>query len=184
MRAVDLLVIHCSATKSGARLPGLAEVAIDKWHRERGFNRGVMAAKFNPQLPAIGYHFVIDLDGRIANGRSAVEIGAHVADFNARSIGICMVGGVETVAQFTLQQWQSLAALVPRICSALAIPIQAVTPGKPVGICGHRDLSPDTNRNGKVESREWLKTCPGFDVSAWLAAGMTPPAAQIFPRSA
>jgi N-acetyl-anhydromuramyl-L-alanine amidase AmpD len=47
------------------------------------------------------------------------------------------------------------------------------------GICGHRDLSPDRNGNGLVEPIEWLKTCPGFDVAAWLAADMVPPAGHI-----
>jgi len=30
-------------------------------------------------------------------------------------------------------------------------------------IKGHRDCSPDTNHNGKVDRWEWLKECPSFD---------------------
>lgn len=33
---------------------------------------------------------------------------------------------------------------------------------------GHRDASPDTNGNGKVDKSEWIKTCPNFDVCEWL----------------
>ncbi|MBB4042257.1 hypothetical protein GGR06_000016 [Bacteroides reticulotermitis] len=33
-------------------------------------------------------------------------------------------------------------------------------------MCGHRDLSPDLNRNGEVEPEEWIKACPCFDVQA------------------
>ena len=33
-------------------------------------------------------------------------------------------------------------------------------------VCGHRDLSPDLNRNGKIEPREWMKQCPCFDVAS------------------
>jgi len=47
-------------------------------------------------------------------------------------------------------------------------------------VCGHRDLSPDTNGNGQTESTEWLKTCPGFDVRAWLARGMQPINEQLW----
>ena len=32
-------------------------------------------------------------------------------------------------------------------------------------VCGHRALSPDRNGNGVVESHEWLKQCPCFDVA-------------------
>ena len=30
-------------------------------------------------------------------------------------------------------------------------------------IKGHRDLSPDKNKNEKIEKNEWLKECPCFD---------------------
>ena len=30
-------------------------------------------------------------------------------------------------------------------------------------IYGHRDLSPDKNKDGKITSDEWLKSCPCFD---------------------
>jgi N-acetylmuramoyl-L-alanine amidase len=31
-------------------------------------------------------------------------------------------------------------------------------------VCGHRDLSPDLNRDGKITPNEWTKACPCFDV--------------------
>lgn len=34
-------------------------------------------------------------------------------------------------------------------------------------IRGHRDLSPDLNRDGRITSNEWLKDCPCFDVRDW-----------------
>ena len=30
-------------------------------------------------------------------------------------------------------------------------------------IYGHRDLSPDKNKDGKITENEWLKSCPCFD---------------------
>ena len=32
-------------------------------------------------------------------------------------------------------------------------------------VCGHRDLSPDLDGDGKVEPWEWVKQCPCFEVS-------------------
>jgi len=49
-----------------------------------------------------------------------------------------------------------------------------------IRICGHRDLSPDADGDGTVEPREWTKTCPGFDVSTWFGAGMTPDPAHVW----
>ena len=35
-------------------------------------------------------------------------------------------------------------------------------------VCGHRDLSPDLNSDGKIEPNEWTKQCPCFDVETEL----------------
>ncbi len=199
-RPVDLIVIHCSATPSGKPLtqgtPGTlgfkrAVNIIDDWHAARGFaRRPADVQAFSKNLPHIGYHYVIDLDGSVWSGRGRNEIGAHAQNFNARSIGICMVGGVEpTGAQYTAGQWKSLAETVAMLLVDYGLPAAApkrrVNPANPTGfsvtggVCGHRDLSPDKNGDGLVESYEWLKTCPGFDVTAWLKNGMQPTAAQI-----
>lgn len=42
--------------------------------------------------------------------------------------------------------------------------LQALYPS--LRVCGHRDLSPDRNGDGVVDSSEWLKQCPCFEVSA------------------
>lgn len=165
-RAVTALVVHCSATPSGQALRGCAPVVIDAWHRARGFRRGVLACRaFNPDLPAIGYHFVLDLDGRVWTGRHVDEVGAHAAGNNAQSIGICLVGGAEREARYTQDQWDSLATLVRRL-------LPLARPG--AAVVGHRDLSPDANGNRVVEPSEWLKTCPGFEVAHWLGRHMRP----------
>lgn len=182
-RSVDLVVVHCSATPSGRQLGrGLgnrqrsAATIIDGWHMQRGFARRPHdVAAFNPQLPHIGYHHVIDVDGSVQAGRGVAEVGAHVAGFNAHSVGVCMVGGQERDAQYSAAQWKALAALVRSLCDTLGVPLAApLYPRRGGGVCGHRDLSPDTNADGVVQPTEWLKTCPGFDVAAWLARGMQP----------
>lgn len=52
MRAIDAIIIHCSATRAGQ---DLRAKDIDQMHRARGFNQ-------------IGYNFVIDLDGTVETG--------------------------------------------------------------------------------------------------------------------
>ena len=99
-------------------------------------------------------------NGAISTGRDVTEIGAHVKGYNQKSIGICLVG----TDRFTEDQWESLRDLVTRL--------QSLYPESRV--VGHRDLSPDQNANGIVEKFEWLKTCPGFDVAAWIDGGMQP----------
>jgi len=127
----------------------------------------------NPELRAIGYHFVICRSGLVLTGRHVDEVGAHVQGFNQKSIGICLVG----TDQFTPEQWASLAHLVTaetaRISnrngpadrnnplSIAACPAWAREHG--ITITGHRDL-PNVH-----------KLCPCFDVATWLGNGMEAP---------
>lgn len=151
----DLIVVHCSATRPSQDI-GAAE--IRGWHLKRGFND-------------IGYHLVIRRDGRIELGRPLHEIGAHVAGFNAASVGVCLVGGLladgkpadlpTPLAFDTFTATQMTAAH-----TAIAF-LRRVYPHAKV--VGHRDLSPDLDRDGTVERHEWLKTCPGFDAAKEFA---------------
>ncbi|WP_290890622.1 N-acetylmuramoyl-L-alanine amidase [Arenimonas sp.] len=185
----------------GAAVALTAAQTIDGWHQQRGFLRAALAGPrtegivrrdvLNPHLRHIGYHFVIDVDGTVLTGRGLDEPGAHAAGFNAESIGICLVG----TASYTRAQWRALTELLvggpgpfatpvglaKRYQIPLASPQRRISlRGNPAvrvvnGVCGHRDLSPDQNRNGAVEPFEWLKTCPGFDVGAWLRSNLAPP---------
>jgi len=108
---------------------------------------------------------VIYTDGTSVTGRGLEEIGAHVSGFNQKSLGVCMVG----TDKFSAAQWQTLRELITSLCNKFP----------EARVVGHRDLSPDQNKNGVVEKFEWLKICPGFDVSAWLASGMEPVATAL-----
>ncbi len=139
---VKYIVIHCSASRAGQ---DFRAVDIDGWHRRRGFKR-------------IGYHYVVDLDGTIEEGRKLDEEGAHVKGYNHCSVGVCYVGGLDENGEAkdtrTEKQKRALEDLVEVL--------REVFPGAEV--VGHRDLSPDKNGDGKVEPWEWLKVCPCFDV--------------------
>lgn len=78
MRKINEIIIHCSATAEGK---AFYAKDIDKWHKARGWK-------------GIGYHYVIDLDGKVEKGRPVEEIGAHCTNHNKYSIGICYIGGL------------------------------------------------------------------------------------------
>ena len=142
MRKIDLIVIHCSATREDRTL---TEHDLDECHRRRGFN-------------GTGYHFYIRKDGRIVTTRPLERVGAHAKGYNAYSIGICYEGGLDAGGKpkDTRTEWQkhSLRVLVKTL----------LTDHPGCRVCGHRDLSPDLNGNGEIEPEEWVKACPCFDV--------------------
>lgn len=106
--------------------------------------------------------------------RAENEVGAHdnylVAgekfSYNRCSIGICYEGGLGKNGKAkdtrTKAQREAMAKLVRDICNRYEI----------LDVLGHRDTSPDKNGNGVVETCEWMKECPCFDVKsefkAWL----------------
>ena len=143
-RRTQYIVIHCSATAPNSDI-GVDE--IRDWHvNQRGWSD-------------IGYHCVIRRDATIEFGRHFDEVGAHVKGQNMRSVGVCMVGGIDTFGKakdnFTRDQYESLDAVVAMLRRAYPN----------AKVVGHRDLSPDKNGDGVVTSDEWVKECPSFEVS-------------------
>jgi N-acetylmuramoyl-L-alanine amidase len=140
-REVDLIVIHCSATKETVNYT--FEQCISD-HKARGFN-------------TCGYHRYIRRDGTIHEGRPFDAVGAHVTGHNSRSIGICYEGGLDSSGKAkdtrTPEQRESILKCIQ----------EALEYGKIKRITGHRDLSPDLNGNGVVEPDEWVKQCPCFN---------------------
>ena len=72
MRKINLIVIHCSATRCN-RPYTEADLTAD--HLRRGFSEA-------------GYHYYVRLNGDIKNLRPVVKPGAHVKGYNTNSIGI------------------------------------------------------------------------------------------------
>ena len=120
MRKIDLIVIHCSATREDRCF---TEFDLDVCHRRRGFN-------------GPGYHFYIRKDGRIVSTRPVENIGAHAKGHNATSIGICYEGGLDADSQpsdtRTLEQKASLLALLRELKRIFPHAL----------IVGHHDLNP------------------------------------------
>lgn len=169
-RSIQLLVIHCTASRNGDSLfrqedgQTITPVEIiDRWHRERGFARQPDArARLNMSLSSIGYHWVIYTNGARASGRADYEVGAHARGANQNSIGIALVG----TDQFTAVQWASLAEVVQMLCLQHRIPLQPADPRDPRGLRG-------VIGHGEIPNVK--KACPGFSVRQWLGQGLTPP---------
>lgn len=137
IRSVDFIVVHCSATSETADI-GADE--IRGWHLKRGWLD-------------IGYHWVIKRDGSAEPGRSENTPGAHARGFNHISLGICLVGGVESdnktpEANFTHAQWETLEEIIRSI----------KVDWPDAKVVGHRDL-PNV-----------AKACPSFDAPEWWAS--------------
>ena len=128
---VKFIVVHCSATMPGQACD--AEL-IDQWHRARGFE-------------LIGYHYVVMPDGSIEHGRPLFYQGAHVRNYNAVSIGVCYVGGLDaqgrTADTRTPQQKETLTKLLAELQQRFP----------KARIVGHRDLD-----RGKA--------CPCYEVKS------------------
>lgn len=130
MRHITHIIVHCTATPEG-RHHTVAD--IDRWHRARGWY-------------GIGYHYVVYLNGTVAEGRPVGQIGAHCLGMNATSIGVCYVGGTDSKGRpkdtRTPAQKAALEALLTRLV--------AEYPG--VKIRSHSDFA--------------AKACPSFDATA------------------
>lgn len=143
MRKIDLIVIHCSASREDRCY---TEYDLDRDHRRRGFE-------------GPGYHFYIRKDGKIVNTRELERMGAHAKGYNQHSIGVCYEGGLDSQGKpkdtRTELQKRSLRIVIGGLLAEF--------PGSRV--CGHRDLSPDLNKNGEIEPEEWIKACPCYEAS-------------------
>jgi N-acetylmuramoyl-L-alanine amidase len=141
MRIIDELVVHCSATPAGKPFRA---ADIDQWHRKQGWS-------------GIGYHYVIPLDGSLEQGRPLDEVGAHVSGHNAKSVGICLIGGIDEkgtpAATFNDAQYDALESVLLSLRAKF----------QNAKILGHRDF-PSVK-----------KACPSFDVRAWCKSrGLDP----------
>jgi len=137
-KSTKYIVIHTTAS-SGP----LTVASLRAQHRARGFSD-------------IGYGGWIDRSGKEQRGRGYDKIGAHVAGFNSVSVGVSWEGGHKGYDMNPVQE-DKLLQVVKRLVKQY--------PG--AKICGHRDLSPDGDRDGVVEPHEWTKTCPWFDAEVW-----------------
>ena len=129
----NYIVIHCSATRADQEITA---DHIRRWHvDDNGWSD-------------IGYHWVIERDGKLQHGQHAQARGAHVRGRNHESIGICLIGGIDQHGNpednFTPEQWLVLEMLI----EVLQVRYPAAR------VVGHYYFNP-------------YKTCPNFVVEHW-----------------
>ena len=117
MRRIDLIVIHCSATRCNHSFP---VTALIRCHADRfGFT---------------GYHYYITRDGETYQTRHEQLVGAHAKGYNSHSLGVCYEGGLNrygrTADTRTEAQKRALLKLLKRLKKE----------HPQAQILGHRDL--------------------------------------------
>ena len=134
MREIKKIIVHCADTPEGR---DVRTAEIKRWHtEERGWSD-------------IGYHWVVELDGSINEGRSEDINGAHCRGHNSDSVGICYVGGSDSEGNpkdtRTEEQRDALVTLIKEILDR----------HPDAEVFGHRDFS--------------TKACPSFDAKTEYA---------------
>ena len=117
MRTIELIVIHCSATRC-----------------DRRFSLEDLIACHDARFGFTGYHYYVTKDGTVYNTRHEQLVGAHARGYNQHSIGVCYEGGLtpdgEAADTRTPQQKVALKKLLKQLRRKYP---QA-------RILGHRDL--------------------------------------------
>jgi len=141
MRPVNEIIIHCTATRPGwwkDKTAAEKTAELKRWHVE------------DRKWRNIGYHYTIDRDGTITEGRSMEENGAHTKGRNKNTCGIALFGGFGSTSNdrfsenFTPEQMASLQQLIADLMNTY--PINKIS--------GHNQYAP--------------KACPGFNVSNYF----------------
>lgn len=133
IKEIKFIIVHCS----GVPIKMLSDAkSIDLFHKKMGFD-------------AIGYHYVIKRDGKVEIGREEQMVGAHVLGMNRKSLGVCLIGGVNSRGEpennFTKKQFLSLKRLNHKL----------------------KQKYPDAEVLGHHDIPGVSKECPCFNVKNW-----------------
>lgn len=138
MRKIDKIIIHCSATPENR---DIKTETIKSWHvKGRGWSD-------------IGYHFVIELDGAVRDGRPLHRAGAHTKGENAHTIGVCYVGGIDKQNNAKDTRTDAQKESMNKLIASL------IEDYPEASVHGHNEFS--------------SKACPSFDVQKEFAVRTT-----------
>lgn len=139
MRKIKRIFIHCTAGSQKQTVADLrAEFKCKGWK--------------NP-----GYHYVISSDGAITQLLDEQQVSNGVKGYNQTSINVAYIGGIDSNGKAIDNRTDAQKASLLKLLKELRGRYPKAQ------ILGHRDISPDTNHNGKVDSWERIKECPCFD---------------------
>ena len=123
MRSINLIVVHCSATRCDR--PFTVEALIRCHDQRFGFT---------------GYHYYITRNGHTYQTRHEQLIGAHAVGYNQHSLGVCYEGGLNELCK-------PADSRTPKQKSALLKLLRRLKTEHPnASILGHRDL-PDVHKD-------------------------------------
>lgn len=139
MRNIQYIAVHCTASHQSQTIEGLKQE-----FKRKGW--------INP-----GYHYVVSPDGKITQLLDEDKVSNGVKGFNSVSINVAYIGGIDTngkpIDNRTDAQKASLRSLLKILHKKYPTAV----------IQGHRDFSPDLNKDGKITPNEWMKSCPCFN---------------------
>lgn len=136
-------VHHTQGRRTTSEADTLAAVRDTQHYHQTG-----RAAQGKDTWDDIGYHFLIDGEGRVVEGRRADALGAHVGGANTGNIGIAMMGDYN-VLEPTAAQKDSLKRLI----TFLALKYK-IDPRQPGFLEGHKHFN--------------STDCPGKNLAAFL----------------
>lgn len=146
MRAIKYGVSHCTASPQNQTI----QTILNHW-------------EFNNKWQNVGYHFIIEQDGKITELANIGKVTNGVAGYNSNSIHFTYIGGIDSkgnpIDNRTENQKSSQLLIIKRL--------KELFPN--IIFLGHRDFSTDKNGNGIIDKWEWIKSCPSYDFREWLS---------------
>lgn len=103
----------------------------------------------------IGYHYFIDKQGNIKQGRADTDEGAHTIGMNESSIGICLAGNFDATLP-TKEQEKSLGKLLSELCKKHGIPLGNIVP--------HRAFAQKTCYGKRLEDNWAMKQAVAYQL--------------------
>ena len=100
---------------------------------------------------------MVSPDGKITQLLDEDKVSNGVKGFNSVSINVAYVGGIDTNGKPTDNRTDAQKASLRSLLRMLHKKYPTAV------IQGHRDFSPDLNKDGKITPNEWMKACPCFN---------------------
>ncbi len=118
MRVINLIIIHCSATRVTREF---SVEDLEACHLSKGYT-------------TIGYHYYVTKDGKLHKCRPEDMPGAHARRYNAHSIGVCYEGGIDANGKHDDTRTPAQKRTMVKLLRALKYDYPDAR------ILGHRDL--------------------------------------------
>lgn len=145
-----LIVHHTGGTDANplADTSGHTFAIVNEYHRQKW--------NFKSSLGHyIGYHYFIEKDGTLTQGRADHDEGAHAVGYNLKSLGICLAGNFDATLP-TDAQIRVLRDLLRKKMKDYGVPIENIVPHRTFAnkTCYGRKLPDDWAQSLLVMSRE------------------------------